>query len=94
MSSGHVAIVIAGLLAAPINPTEANLEEYKLTSTVNHFASETGLYSFRGLDGVSPDIVITVGQTLVVDQTRAGNWMHPIGFAFYPVSPQKLAPLG
>jgi plastocyanin len=55
-----------------------------LATRVNLFASDTGYYEFEGVDGVQPDLEVTVGQTLVFEQYDHTNWYHPLGFAYYP----------
>ena len=35
--------------------------------------------------GLSPDLTVRIGQTLVFDQRDPSNWMHPLGFAYSTV---------
>ena len=51
---------------------------------VNLFVGETGYYVFDGAAGLSPDLHVRVGTTLVFEQYDETNWMHALGFAFYP----------
>jgi len=57
--------------------------------SLDFFASETGYYNldrgaFEKTDGSSPDITVTIGQTITFDQSDASNWYHPVGFAYRP----------
>lgn len=51
---------------------------------VNLFEGETGYYEIAGKTGVSPDITVKIGDTIVFDQKDPTNWYHPLGFAYYP----------
>lgn len=71
-------------LALLIGLAVANAERINLVTKVDLFASETGYYTFDGYQGVSPDITVNIGDTLVFDQRDITNYYHPLGFAFYP----------
>jgi uncharacterized protein (DUF305 family)/plastocyanin len=51
---------------------------------VNYFEGESGYYQFAGKTGVSPDLTVRIGQTIVFDQRDASNWYHALGFAYHP----------
>jgi len=51
---------------------------------INFFAADTGYFEVEGHDGVLPELEMEVGKTYVFDQTNDTNWMHPLGFAYYP----------
>ena len=53
-------------------------------ATINIHAGPTGLYMFEGIEGVSPTIEVTLGETLSFDQRHVSNWFHPLGFAYEP----------
>jgi uncharacterized protein (DUF305 family)/plastocyanin len=56
----------------------------KFCMRLNLEASETGLYEFEDITGVSPDLTLQIGQTYTFDQTHPSNWYHAVGFAYYP----------
>jgi len=68
-----------GLEVAGCVPTELTY-----CSTINVHAGPTGLYMFEGIEGVSPTINVTIGETLYFDQRHVSNWFHPLGFAYEP----------
>ena len=52
---------------------------------IDHFVSSTGYYRFKGCGPtVKPAIKMVAGKTYKFDQTHVSNWMHPLGFAYYP----------
>lgn len=46
------------------------------------FASEWGMYTIDGCEGVSPKLKIKAGVTYTFDQSDISNWYHPVGFAY------------
>ena len=52
--------------------------------SIDIFASETGYYRFQNYSDPLPEINVTLGATVRFDQSDISNWMHPIGFAYYP----------
>jgi len=56
-------------------------------ASVDLFHGEQGYFQFEGLQDEqhhSPDIEVTIGETLVLDQADHTNWFHPLGFSFLP----------
>ena len=51
---------------------------------VDLFTGENGYFEVAGRDGHSPELEMTVGDTYLFDQTHHTNWMHPLGFAYFP----------
>ena len=52
---------------------------------MDHFVSSTGYYRFEGCGPtVKPALKMVAGKTYKFDQTHVSNWMHPLGFAYYP----------
>lgn len=57
----------------------------KLTAKVNLFAGELGYYTFEECgDEVNPTIGMVIGKTYVFNQEDRSNYMHPLGFAYFP----------
>jgi len=56
---------------------------------VNLLQGEQGYYQFEGFPDeiYSPDIEVTIGETLVFNQSDHTNWFHPLGFSFLPDGP-------
>jgi hypothetical protein len=46
------------------------------------FASETGLYTVEGCEGVSPTLHLNIQQEYRFLQQDTSNWYHPVGFAY------------
>ncbi|KAL3786644.1 hypothetical protein HJC23_006840 [Cyclotella cryptica] len=65
---------------------EDNGEEIcKFTAKVNLHASELGYYQFEECGDVdSPTLGLEVGKTYRFIQKDPSNYMHPLGFAYYP----------
>ena len=51
---------------------------------IDLFAGFKGFYTVDGFTGPSPTITMKKGEKYIFDQTDNTNWMHPIGFAYYP----------
>ena len=52
---------------------------------VDLFAGENGYFEEAARhDGHSPTLELIVGDTYFFDQTHHTNWMHPLGFSYYP----------
>ena len=51
---------------------------------VDLFTGENGYFEAVGRDGHSPVLELNVGETYFFDQTHHTNWMHPLGFAYFP----------
>ena len=69
----------SGWDAAACVPSALNL-----CAKINVHAGPTGLYEFEGIEGVSPDLDVKIGETLFFDQRHPSNWFHPLGFAYEP----------
>jgi len=53
--------------------------------SVDLLGGEQGYYQFEGISKQhSPDIEVTIGETLVFDQADHTNYFHPLGFSFSP----------
>ena len=48
----------------------------------NAYASEWGAYEIAGCTGVNPKLMLAAGATYTFEQSDAGNWYHPVGFAY------------
>lgn len=46
------------------------------------FASETGLFTVEGCEGVSPTLHLNIQQDYKFLQQDTSNWYHPVGFAY------------
>merc|ERR1719454_607740 len=84
--AGAVAFGIGDSLAfhLPLLVRQCHPSETHFCMEVNIFAGLTGYYEFKGYDGVSPDLEVKIGQTYTFDQLHFSNWMHAVGFAYYP----------
>ena len=49
-----------------------------------HTASVTGAFEVDGCTGSNPVLSMTRGVTYTFVQHDVTNWMHPLGFAYYP----------
>eukprot|EP00967_Tisochrysis_lutea_P082994 scaffold115114_cov39-Tisochrysis_lutea.AAC.1 len=49
------------------------------------FATETGLYTVVGCEGLSPTLQLNIQQEYKFLQQHSSNWYHPIGFTYEPV---------
>eukprot|EP01043_Picozoa_sp_COSAG02_P037906 COSAG02_NODE_2882_length_7818_cov_12.332642_2_plen_546_part_00 len=58
--------------------------EHIVHMRVDLFAGENGYFEAAGVDGHSPVLEMNVGETYFFDQTHHTNWMHPLGFAYFP----------
>lgn len=76
------ALLVLSVPAAHGAAHAAGPETFKFK--LNFFASDTGYYEVEGYEGVQPELTMKVGETYVFDQTDETNWMHPLGFAYYP----------
>jgi uncharacterized protein (DUF305 family) len=56
--------------------------EITLKMKWDEFASEWGMYTIDGCDGVSPQLKLSADATYIFDQTDISNWYHPVGFAY------------
>jgi hypothetical protein len=48
----------------------------------DEFASEWGMYTIDGCDGVAPKLKLSAGKTYTFEQYDVTNWYHPVGFAY------------
>eukprot|EP00967_Tisochrysis_lutea_P156210 scaffold314335_cov35-Tisochrysis_lutea.AAC.2 len=48
------------------------------------WASETGLFTVEGCEGVSPTLHLNIQQEYKFVQRDASNWFHPLGFSYEP----------
>merc|ERR1719353_669477 len=53
-----------------------------ITLKWNEFASEWGMYTVDGCEGVGPKLQLTAGTVYTFDQSDASNWYHPVGFSY------------
>jgi len=49
-----------------------------------HTGGLLGEYEVEGCNGTSPTLVLERDQTYTMIQEDVTNWMHPLGFAYYP----------
>jgi hypothetical protein len=47
-------------------------------------AGQWGAYTVEGCDGTFPTLLIDAGKEYTFVQKDASNWMHPLGYAYYP----------
>lgn len=61
-------------------------ESSTLRFSVNYLAGGTiGYYAVEGCEGINPTLNLVKGVEYVLEQMwNATNWMHPLGFAYYP----------
>lgn len=55
--------------------------------SVDLYASDTGYYTVNGSEyggEPSPTLQMEIGKTYTFYQYHETNWMHPLGFAYYP----------
>ena len=69
--------------------TVNNQKECTYKFRLSVFASETGYYSVDGCEGTQPTLSMEAGVKYIFDQTDITNWMHPLGFAYYPDGAHK-----
>merc|ERR1719247_2196569 len=53
-----------------------------ITLKWNEFASEWGMYTVDGCEGVGPKLQLTAGTVYTFDQSDASNWYHAVGFSY------------
>jgi uncharacterized protein (DUF305 family) len=53
-----------------------------ITLKWNEFASEWGMYTVDGCEGVGPKLKLTAGTVYTFDQSDASNWYHAVGFSY------------
>jgi len=53
-----------------------------ITLKWNEFASEWGMYTVDGCEGVGPKLKLTAGTEYTFDQSDASNWYHAVGFSY------------
>ena len=60
-------------------------DPYIYTLSLDHFASSTGYFRVDGCSPTKkPTLSMKAGFSYMFVQEHISNWMHPIGFAYYP----------
>jgi hypothetical protein len=76
-----------------LGPCYADLEnKFYFTVDFEHAATHSGAYRVIGCEGTSPALVMWPGVEYEFVQADPTNWMHALGFGYYPDAPYIGAP--